>query len=82
MFLSHLPFVPDLPAGMEHKAQHIVFMIVVGALGWFFIGCVYVAQDVLLRRYDVTVADNIRARAGTYAIFNSSGESRLRSLWF
>jgi small-conductance mechanosensitive channel len=60
--LIALPFVPDLPPNIEHEAQHIVFMFVVGALGWFFIGCVYVAQDILLRKYDVTVSDNIRAR--------------------
>lgn len=57
-----LPFVPDLPSDLEHKAQHVVLMIVVATLGWFFVGCVYVAQDLLLRKYDVTVADNIRAR--------------------
>jgi small-conductance mechanosensitive channel len=57
-----LPFVPDLPVEIEHKVQHVIFMIVVVALGWFFTGCVYVAQDFLLRKYDVTVADNIRAR--------------------
>jgi small-conductance mechanosensitive channel len=60
--LIALPFVPDLPVDIEHKTQHVVFMIVVATLGWFFVGCVYVAQDLLLRKYDVTVADNIRAR--------------------
>jgi small-conductance mechanosensitive channel len=60
--LIALPFVPDLPVDIEHKAQHVVFMIVVVTLGWFFVGCVYLAQDLLLRKYDVTVADNIRAR--------------------
>jgi small-conductance mechanosensitive channel len=60
--LISFPFVPDLPADIEHKVQHVVFMILVVALGWFFVGCVYVAQDLLLRKYDVTVADNIRAR--------------------
>jgi small-conductance mechanosensitive channel len=60
--LIALPFVPDLPSDLEHRVQHIVFMILVASLGWFFTGCVYVAQDVLLRKYDVTVADNMRAR--------------------
>jgi small-conductance mechanosensitive channel len=60
--LIALPFVPDLPVGIEHKVQHVIFMIVVATLGWFFVGCVYLAQDLLLRKYDVTVADNIRAR--------------------
>jgi len=60
--LIALPFVPDLSADIEHKVQHVIFMIVVATLGWFFVGCVYLAQDLLLRKYDVTVADNIRAR--------------------
>ncbi len=60
--LIALPIVPNLPSGIEHEVRHVVFMIVVAALGWFFIGCVYVSQDLLLRKYDVTVADNIRAR--------------------
>ena len=57
-----LPFVPEVPAGMVHKAQHIVFMVVVLSLGWFCTGLVYVAQDALLRRYDMTASDNIQAR--------------------
>jgi hypothetical protein len=60
--LITLPFVPGLPTDIEHKAQHVVFMTLVAALGWFFVGCVYVAQDLLLRKYDVTVPDNFRAR--------------------
>lgn len=60
--LIALPFVPDLRSDVEHKVQHIVFMIVVAAIGWLFVGCVYVVQDVFLRKYDVAVADNIRAR--------------------
>jgi small-conductance mechanosensitive channel len=57
-----LPFVPDLPAGMLHEVQHGMFMVVVLALGWFCSGLVYVAQDVLLRKYDMTASDNIQAR--------------------
>jgi small-conductance mechanosensitive channel len=60
--LIGLPIVPDLPVDIEHKAQHLVVVMLVDTLGWFFVGCVYVAQDFLLRKYDVTVADNIRAR--------------------
>jgi small-conductance mechanosensitive channel len=60
--LIALPFVPEAPAWMVHKAQHVVFMVVVVSLGWFFTGLVYVAQDALLRRYDMTAADNINAR--------------------
>ena len=57
-----LPFVPNLPGKLHHTVAHGLFMLVVAALGWFGVGLVYVAQDVLLRKYDLTVADNIRAR--------------------
>ena len=57
-----LPIVPDLPAGILHEVQHAMFMVVVVALGWLATGLVYVAQDLLLRKYDLTAADNIRAR--------------------
>ncbi len=57
-----LPLVPGLPPDIEHETQHVLVMIVVGALGWFFVGCVYVAQDILLRKYDLTAADNMNAR--------------------
>jgi small-conductance mechanosensitive channel len=60
--LIALPLVPGFPSPMEHKVQHVMLMGLVAALGWFFVGCVYVAQDFLLRKYDVTVADNMRAR--------------------
>ena len=32
------------------------------ALGWFAIGMVYVVEAAFLRRYDITVEDNVRAR--------------------
>lgn len=57
-----LPFIPDLSLFIEHKIQHAVFMAIVAALGWFAIGCVYILQAFLLRKYDITAADNIRAR--------------------
>ena len=58
-----VPFVPDLPANIEHVVQHAAVMVLVLAMGWFFVGCVYVVQDILLRKYDLTVADNRRARS-------------------
>jgi small-conductance mechanosensitive channel len=61
--LISLPFVPDLPANVLHWAQHGTLMLLVVALGWFFVGCVYVAQGIMLRKYDLTVADNRRARS-------------------
>jgi small-conductance mechanosensitive channel len=60
--LIALPFVPELPADIERKIQHLAFMVLVASIGWLFVGCVYVVQDILLRKYDITVANNIRAR--------------------
>jgi small-conductance mechanosensitive channel len=60
--LVALPFAPALPGSIEHDLQHVAVMVLIAVLGWFFVGCVYVAQDILLRRYDVNVANNIRAR--------------------
>jgi small-conductance mechanosensitive channel len=60
--LISLPFVPGIPKHVEHLIAHGVFMVVVAALGWFAVGCIYVLQNLLLRRYDLTAADNVRAR--------------------
>ncbi len=35
---------------------------IVLALGWFAIGCIYVLQDAVLRRYDLAAENNIQAR--------------------
>jgi small-conductance mechanosensitive channel len=58
-----LPFVPGIPTPLVHQVRHGVFMMIVAALGWFAVGCIYVVQAVLLRRYDITAADNMRARS-------------------
>lgn len=60
--LMVLPFVPKLPHQWMHLIRHGVFLVLVGALGWFAIGCVYVVEAFILRKYDVSVPDNIRAR--------------------
>jgi small-conductance mechanosensitive channel len=57
-----LPFVPTMSGKFRHMIMHTLFMLVIVALGWFCTGLVYVAQDFLLRKYDLTAADNIRAR--------------------
>jgi len=57
-----LPLVPGLPAEIEHETRHVLVMIVVVALGWFCVGCMYVAQDILLSKYDLTAEDNRNAR--------------------
>jgi len=57
-----LPILPRLPHGVEAPLRHIVGMAVVASIGWFAVGLIYVAQEVLLRKFDITAADNRRAR--------------------
>ena len=57
-----LPVVPGLPDALEATMRHWTIMAVVGALGWFFVGLIYVIQAGILRKYDLKAADNIRAR--------------------
>jgi len=56
-----LPWIPIPPAYIDltHKALGILWFL---ALGWLMISSVYVVEDLLLRRYDVGVRDNLRAR--------------------
>lgn len=61
--LMALPIVPDLPGAVRHDVRHIVGMVIVASLGWLGVGLVYVAQDFLIRKYDLTAADNLRARS-------------------
>lgn len=60
--LLALPMLPALPWNLKHYLWHGALMALVAAIGWFFVGFVYVAQDFLLRKYDLSAADNIQAR--------------------
>jgi small-conductance mechanosensitive channel len=57
-----LPLIPGLPDNIDAMVRHVLIMLVVVALGWFAIGCIYVVQAFLLRRYDLTAENNFRAR--------------------
>lgn len=57
-----LPFVPLIPSRILDQIDQAVEILLVISLGWLAIGGVYVAQALLLRRYDITAADNLRAR--------------------
>jgi len=59
--LIALPFVP-LPSNLAHTIRQGFVLAMVVALGWFIVGCIYVLQSILLRKYDITAADNVRAR--------------------
>lgn len=58
-----LPFVPGIPPDILDRINQAVEIALVLALGWLGIGGVYVAQALILRRFDITVADNLRARS-------------------
>jgi small-conductance mechanosensitive channel len=60
--LLMLPFVPNLSDWLDGLLKQLGIMSIVVGLGWFAIGWVYVAQDMLLRRYDLREENNIEAR--------------------
>jgi len=43
-------------------AEHVLHIIFIVCLAWLLIAGVYAVQDLLLRRYDMSMADNLRAR--------------------
>lgn len=57
-----LPFVPGLSHDIKVEIHHGFLMAFVAVLGWFFVGCVYVLQAAILRKYDISASDNIQAR--------------------
>ena len=59
--LSVFPWLP-IPANVAHTLRIVLHIILVVQVGWFAIGCVYVMQDALTRRYDIKAENNIRAR--------------------
>ena len=56
-----LPWIPIPSAYLDltHKALGILWFL---ALGWLMISAVYMAEDLLLRSYDIGASDNLRAR--------------------
>jgi small-conductance mechanosensitive channel len=57
-----LPAIPDLPENIEALLRQAFVMLLVVALGWFAIGCIYVLQAFMMRRYDLTAENNFQAR--------------------
>jgi small-conductance mechanosensitive channel len=57
-----LPAVPGLPDKMEDTIRQCLIMAMVASLGWFVVGCIYVLQSIMLRRYDLNAENNIQAR--------------------
>jgi small-conductance mechanosensitive channel len=60
--LIFLPAVPQAPAAVEAIIRQSLIMSLVVALGWLAISCVYVIQDTMLIRYDLSAENNVRAR--------------------
>jgi small-conductance mechanosensitive channel len=56
-----LPAVP-LSTGTQGLIRQALIMALVVALGWFAVGCVYVFQAAILRKYDLSAENNIQAR--------------------
>jgi small-conductance mechanosensitive channel len=46
----------------EDIAEHVLHILFIICLSWLLICGVYALQDILLRRYDISLADNLRAR--------------------
>jgi len=59
--LSIFPWLP-IPGGIGHPLRLALHIVLVVLVGWFAIGCVYVMQDAVTRRYDIRAENNIRAR--------------------
>lgn len=57
-----LPLIPDLPDSIRNVLRQAFVMGIVGSVGWFAVGCIYVFQSVTLRRYDLAAEDNVQAR--------------------
>jgi small-conductance mechanosensitive channel len=47
---------------IHHDVLQTLAVAMVVALGWFAVGIVYVAENLFLRRFDITVTDNMQAR--------------------
>lgn len=60
--LAALPFVPAIPGFYRDRAEQVFECLLVVFLGWMAVGGVYVFQAFMLRKFDITVADNLRAR--------------------
>jgi small-conductance mechanosensitive channel len=54
--------VPQMPAGVQAVIRQGLIMALVVALGWFAVGCIYVFQAAMLRRYDLSAENNVQAR--------------------
>jgi small-conductance mechanosensitive channel len=52
----------DMSPGLDDLIQHGLHICFILGLAWVLFACVYAVQDAVVHRYDMTVADNLRAR--------------------
>lgn len=52
----------ELSPGLDDLIQHGLHICFILGLAWILFTCVYAVQDVVMHRYDITAADNLRAR--------------------
>ncbi len=57
-----LPMIPGLAQLLQAQMEQIARIVLILAVGWLGIGGVYVFQAILLNRFDITAANNLRAR--------------------
>lgn len=60
-FLLIEPFFP-FSADLHSDVRETLAILLVLSAGWFAVGGVYVVQNVLLRRFDLSAPDNVQAR--------------------
>jgi small-conductance mechanosensitive channel len=60
--LIFLPLVPQVSPSVQAIVRQGLIMALVVALGWLAVGCVYVFQAAVLRNYDLSAENNVRAR--------------------
>jgi len=60
--LIAMPMVPAIPPLIRDRIEQAAEILLVLFLGWLALGGVYVFQAVMQNRFDITLADNLRAR--------------------
>jgi small-conductance mechanosensitive channel len=57
-----LHFVPDIPDNWRTQGEQFLGILLVLSLAWLAIAGVYLFESITLRRFDLSAADNLRAR--------------------
>lgn len=60
--LAIAPLIPHVSQLMRDRTEQVLESLLVLFLGWLAIGGVYVFEAFTLRRFDISAADNLRAR--------------------